>query len=69
MKAAGIGILPEELIGKTEAVGNSSLKGAVMAAYDEEALKRFEQTAAMAREVSLSESALFNELYVEYMFF
>lgn len=68
-KAAGIGILPEELIGKTEAAGNTSLQGAVMAARDDAVLGRYLHAVAVSGEVSLSESTLFNELYVQYMFF
>lgn len=68
-KAAGIGILPEELIDKTEAAGNSSLAGAVLAACDPAVRQRFEQAVLLSEEVSLSESRVFNDLYVEYMFF
>ena len=70
-KAAGIGILPEELIGRTEAAGNTSLQGAVMAAAaaDESVRERYLKAVAISKEVSLSESAVFNDLYVQHMFF
>ena len=68
-KAAGIGILPRELIGRTEAAGNTSLMGAVMAARDAAAQERFLTAVEISREVSLSESKEFNDLYVENMFF
>ena len=68
-KAAGIGILPEELIGRTEAAGNTSLQGAVMAACDSSVKERYLHAVSISEEVSLSESTLFNDLYVEHMFF
>ena len=68
-KAAGIGVLPEELIGRTEAAGNTSLQGAVMAACENSVKERYLHAVSISEEVSLSESTLFNELYVEHMFF
>ena len=68
-KAAGIGILPPELIDRTEAAGNTSLQGAVMAAQDDSVRDRYLRAVAVSEEVSLSESTLFNDLYVQHMFF
>ena len=68
-KAAGIGILPEELTRRTEAAGNTSLQGAVMAALNESVKERFLHAVSVSEEVSLSESPVFNDLYVQYMFF
>lgn len=68
-KAAGIGLLPEELLDRTEAVGNSSLAGAVMLAEDPSLAKRFQNIAEQAKEVSLSESTVFTDLYMKHMFF
>lgn len=68
-KAAGIGILPPELIDRTEAAGNTSLQGAVMAAQDDSVRERYLRAVAVSEEVSLSESTLFNDLYVQHMFF
>ena len=68
-KAAGIGLLPEELLDRTTAVGNSSLAGAVMAACDPAVPERMKETAGTASEISLSDSPLFGELFMDYMFF
>ena len=68
-KATGIGILPRDLIDRTVAVGNSSLKGAVMAALDTAVQERFVQAVSISQEVCLSGSTTFNDLYVQYMFF
>ena len=68
-KAAGIGLLPEELIDRTKAVGNSSLAGAVIVAKDEQIAEWFAHVANMAEEVSLTGNPTFSELYMEYMFF
>ena len=69
VKAAGIGLLPEELAAKAEAVGNSSLKGAVAAACSQDILQRFENAVRISTEVSLSDSKVFNELYIDSMYF
>ncbi|MDO5132120.1 MAG: ASKHA domain-containing protein, partial [Eubacteriales bacterium] len=69
VKAVGIGLLPEELLGKIRAVGNSSLAGAVMAAQDPEILRRMERVAATAEETALAENPRFSDLYMEHMFF
>lgn len=68
-KAAGIGMLPEALIEKTKAVGNSSLAGAVMLAKDDGLRARFEHVADYAEETSLTGNPTFSELYMEYMMF
>ncbi|MBQ9022471.1 MAG: DUF4445 domain-containing protein [Eubacterium sp.] len=68
-KAAGIGLLPEELLDRTKAVGNSSLAGAVMIAKDETLKERFAHVADYSEEVSLTGNPTFNDLYMEYMMF
>lgn len=68
-KAAGIGMLPKELLDRTAAVGNSSLAGAVLLAEDDGLRARFARAASGAEEVALSESPYFGDLYMEYMFF
>ena len=68
-KAVGIGLLPEELQGRMEPVGNSSLAGAVMAARDPAVIDRMVRAAQMAQEIPLAESPLFSDLYMEHMFF
>ena len=68
-KAAGIGLLPEELEDKAQAVGNSSLQGAVLFAGHPDLAERFCRVADETREVSLASSPLFQELYMDHMFF
>jgi len=81
-KAVGIGLLPEELLPKMKAVGNTSLQGSVEILngfYDDEAkslskeqnnaIKRAERIVSDSKEVDLSTSKLFNEYYMEYMMF
>ena len=68
-KAVGIGLLPEELMGRIVPAGNSSLTGAVMAVRDPGVLSRMRGIAGTAEEISLSGNPLFSELYMEHMFF
>ena len=68
-KAAGIGMLPQELLPKMKAVGNSSLGGALAALLEDDALLKMEQIAKASEEVSLASSKEFNEFYMEYMMF
>lgn len=68
-QAVGIGLLPEELKGKVQAVGNSSLSGARDALLLEDAPKRLQHICALAEEVNLSMDKEFQELYVEHMMF
>lgn len=68
-KAVGIGMLPEELEGKTTAVGNSSLSGARRYLTREDAANRLHQIIASSSEVELSSDKDFNRFYTEYMFF
>ena len=68
-KAVGIGLLPEELSDKVLAVGNSSLAGAVLYAKNPTLGERFRAVAETTGEIALAENRLFNDLYVEHMFF
>lgn len=68
-KAAGIGLLPEELVKKTVAVGNSSLAGAVMFAADPDLAERFVRVAEQSEEVKLAETKEFTEHYMDAMYF
>lgn len=68
-KTAGIGLLPEELVERTEAVGNTSLYGAVQYVANEEDRPRFETVAKTSEEVRLSDNPTFQEYYMDYMFF
>ena len=68
-KAVGIGLLPDALAGKTQPVGNSSLAGAVLFAEHPNLSERFTEAASGIREVSLTGTPLFTELYMDNMFF
>ena len=68
-KAVGIGLLPEELLDRMQAVGNSSLAGAVMAACDSSVLERMRIVAETTEETALAENPLFSDLYMDNMFF
>lgn len=68
-KAIRIGLLPEEFRGRIEAVGNSSLGGAVKYLNDKQASETFKQLKAAAKEINLPMENDFNNLYVKYMDF
>ena len=68
-KAIAIGMLPEEFRGRIEAVGNSSLFGAVKFLREENAGKRLERIVEISDEVSLSMDVDFQEYYIESMMF
>ncbi len=68
-KACGMGLLPKELLERTSAVGNTSLKGAVQFAFDEGSRDRFIKIASSCEEVSLADSSFFQDEYIERMYF
>ncbi|MCD8230766.1 MAG: ASKHA domain-containing protein [Clostridiales bacterium] len=68
-KAAGIGLLPEELLERTEAAGNSSLGGAVEYLTAETAETRMEEIIGIAEEIPLASDKDFNRFYTDFMFF
>lgn len=68
-KACSIGLIPKELLGKIEAVGNSSLGGAVKYAYSADGEKRVKNIQSISEEFSLAQDEYFNELYLKYMYF
>ncbi|MCD8148692.1 MAG: ASKHA domain-containing protein [Clostridiales bacterium] len=68
-KAAGIGLLPEELLDRTEAAGNSSLGGAVEYLIAETAETRMEKIIGISEEIPLASDKDFNRFYTDYMFF
>ena len=69
-KAAAIGMIPEELLEKCIAVGNSSLAGAVKYLSSESNAKEIVSALAKSgEEIALSSDKDFNELYMEYMMF
>lgn len=68
-KAVEIGMLPEELLDRTEAVGNTSLQGAAYLALGQCKLEEAELIARSAEEISLANDKDFQEFYMEYMLF
>lgn len=67
-KAVGIGMIPEELIQKIEAVGNSALAGTIVYAGEADALQ-MEGLIQVSKEINLSQDKDFNTLYMNYMMF
>ena len=67
--AARIGLLPETFIGRTSVIGNAALDGAVMTLLRGESQQELRRIAGCASHVDLGGNALFNEQYVEQMFF
>lgn len=68
-KAIGIGLFPEECADKMEAIGNSSLRGALQYLMDEEAPQRVAEIIRHASEINLSNDKNFNQFYMDYMYF
>lgn len=68
-KAAEIGMLPEELLDRTAAVGNTSLQGAAYLALGRHKMEEAERLAEKAQEISLANDKDFQEFYMEYMLF
>ncbi len=68
-KAIAIGMLPKEFADITEAIGNSSLAGAVKYLREVEAGKALEKIVSVSEEISLSIDKDFNEFYMEHMMF
>lgn len=66
-KAIAIGMLPVELRDKVEVVGNTALAGAIQ--YVEENRESMNKIVDISEEISLSVDKVFNELYIENMFF
>ena len=67
--AARIGLLPQALIDRTKVIGNAALDGAAMTLLRGECARQQRQIAQNAVHVDLGGNALFNEQYVENMFF
>lgn len=68
-KAVKIGLLPEEFLGRVEAIGNSSLGGCVHTLYDQECKRQLDRICGISEEVSLSDDKNFQEFYMDYMLF
>lgn len=68
-KAAEIGMLPKELSARAEAVGNSSLMGAVKFLSDKNAVEKIKRTVEVSEEKTLSTDEEFNNIFIENMMF
>ena len=68
-KAIAIGMIPEEFEGRIEAVGNSSLKGAEKFLIETDGQTRVQNIVKLSEEISLSTDKVFNEAYMDAMFF
>lgn len=67
--AAKIGLIPEDLLSKTRAIGNSALLGAKMALVSENAGDRLAAIQENMRYQELSGMEAFNQAYIEMMMF
>ena len=67
--AAAIGMLPEELAGKTVAVGNSALAGAAMALLDGKSRAAMEEIQKQCKYIELSGDSRFNQAFPQHMMF
>lgn len=68
-KAISIGMIPECFAEKIEAVGNSSLGGAVRFLMDPDSRERSSKIGRGALEINLSADKDFNQLYMDAMYF
>lgn len=68
-KAIYIGLLPEAVTDKVIAVGNTSLAGAICAITDSEAMSKTEEIIASAKEIHLSNTDEFEDLFIKYLSF
>lgn len=66
-KCALVGLLPKELAAKTEAVGNSSLAGALLICMEKGRIKELQQIRNVSEEIILANDEYFNEKYVKAM--
>lgn len=67
--AVAIGLIPEELEDKVKVIGNGSLSGAKEILLDENMKKRSAEIASNSVHVDLGGNPMFNDSYVEHMFF
>ena len=68
--AQTIALIPKELSGKTRAVGNSSLAGAVrLMLSPDDTVKDMQTLLKNAKEINLAEDPRFNDMFARYMFF
>ena len=67
--AVRIGLLPQAFVERTSVIGNAALDGTAMTLMRGDSLQELRRIAACAVHVDLGGNALFNEQYVENMFF
>ncbi len=67
-KAVEIGMIPEEVADKVEAIGNSSLGGAINCLLSEDSWERMAKIGAEAQEINLSADKDFNQFYIDCMY-
>lgn len=68
-KTIYIGLLPETVRDKVKAVGNTSLSGAICSIIDSEALKQIDKIISSSREIHLSNTDEFKDLYIKHLSF
>ena len=66
-QAVAIGLLPEEIADRAEAVGNTSLAGAIRLLVEPDEVKRLREIADGCETVSLAEDEAFQKRYIESM--
>lgn len=64
-----MGMFPEEFSEKLQAVGNSALQGAVQLLLGGVKIHEAERIASCAKEIDLSVHPIFQETYMDAMFF
>ena len=67
--AAAIGMLPEELAGKTVSVGNSALARAAMALLDGQSRAAMDEIQSKCKYIELSGDSRFNRAFPQHMMF
>lgn len=68
-RAVTIGMIPEALLDKIQAVGNCALSGAKQILLQEEKWGELERIVKSSEEVMLSSDKAFHDLYVKHMYF
>ena len=67
--AVRIGLIPEKLSDKVQVIGNAALAGATQLLLDQRKLENCRQIAKVSSHKNLGGDPLFNECYVDQMFF
>lgn len=67
--ATAIGLIPPELEGKVQVIGNAALAGAAQLLLDSDAVREIRQIAAHSQHCNLGGNPTFNQYYMEHMLF